>query len=66
MKKKFNVIIAVDVPHYAEVEVEAETAAEAMDAVEADLEKHYLETTDWDAEWANSDCLRVVDAMEVK
>lgn len=65
-RTKYRVMIAVDVPHYATVEIEADTEAEAMDEVEADLEKYYLKTSDWEAEWANSECLRVVDAEEVK
>lgn len=63
---KYEVMIAVDVPHCAAVEIDADTKAEALDEVEANLEKYYCETTDWDAKWASSDCLRVVDATEIE
>ena len=63
---KYSVMIAVDVPHYAEVDVEADSKEDALDMVEKKLEIYYCEimSAGWDANWSSSENLRVVDAVE--
>ena len=63
---KFKVTIAVDVPSYAEVEVEAESEEAACKLVAEDIEKngwesrYYQSAEDWDDDWMNSENLRVL------
>ncbi len=63
---KFKVTIAVDVPSYAEVEVEAETEEAAYKLVAEDIGKngwesrYYQQAEGWDDEWMNAENLRTV------
>ena len=64
--KKFKVTVAVDVPSYAQVEVEAASEEAAYRIVTADIEmrgwesRFYVDAEDWDTDWCNADNLRVV------
>ena len=63
---KFKVTIAVDVPSYAQVEVEAENEEAAYKIVAEDIAKNswesrfYQQAENWDDDWMNSENLRTV------
>jgi hypothetical protein len=64
-KSKYSVSIVIDVPHYAEVEVEATSQKEANRIVSDSFiddnfdSPFYTEVNDWSAEWFGADNLRV-------
>ena len=64
--KKFKVTLAVDVPSYAAVEVEAATEEAAYEIVTADIEangwesRFFAAAEGWDDDWTNAENLRVV------
>lgn len=64
--KKYEVIIAVDVPSYATVMVEASDEAEANRIVTESIKTqewaspYWQDTTDWDTDWTAAEDLRVV------
>lgn len=64
--RNYKVTLAVDVPSYATVEVEAASEEAAYKIVMADIEAHgwesrfYLHAEGWDDDWTNAENLRVV------
>jgi hypothetical protein len=62
----FQVQIAVNVPSFAAVEVEAENEIDANRIVAESIEKdgwespYWQETADWETDWQNADDFRVV------
>ena len=58
--KTFTIHLAQDVPHYGSLEIEAESAQQALDKLrERDLEE-LLDETVYDPAWENYVCPRIV------
>jgi len=63
-KSKYSVTIVIDVPHYAEVEVEATSQKQASRIVSDSFiddnfdSPFYTEVNEWSSDWSGADNLR--------